>query len=317
VAPVLAVAILLLLAACGPIRAGAPQLDPGRAGDPAAPTPAPPDPAATRAEPTPGDRRAGGREVVLATTTSVRDSGLLDLLVAAFERSSGYRVQTTALGTGAALAFAARGAADLVLTHAPEDERRWLAEGNGLDRRLVMYNDFVLLGPRADPAGVRALRDAREAFRRIAAAGAPFVSRGDQSGTHRREQALWRQAGLEPAGQPWYVESGAGQATTLTIADQRDAYVLTDRGTWLALRSRLQLDLLVEGDPQLLNLYHVMRVNPAKFPGLPINLAGATALAEFLLGPEGQRLIGEFGREQHGRPLFTPAAGLSEADLIQ
>ena len=288
--------LLVLAAACGPARApGGPE--PGGA------------------EPAP---RAGGEgEVVLATTTTTQDSGLLDVLIPAFEQRTGYRVKTIIQGSGAVLALAARGEADVVLAHSPDAEKQWMAQGNGSERLLVMHNDFLVVGPGHDPAHVRGAPDAVSAFRAIAEARATFVSRGDQSGTHVREQALWRDAGITPRGQPWYVESGSGMGQTLIIADQRDAYALSDRGTWLAFRPRLRLAPLFEGGPGLLNIYHVMPVNAAKFPDLPINAAGGKAFADFLVGPEGQRLIGEFGREQYGQPLFVPDAGKPEDELVR
>lgn len=253
-------------------------------------------------------------DVLLATTTSTYDTGLLDVLHPLFERATGYRVKPIAVGTGQALALGARGEADVVLVHAPDAERAWMAEGHGTRRLLVMYNDFVLVGPGDDPAGVRGAPAAVDALRRIAAAGALWVSRGDQSGTHLLEQQLWRDAGLTPVGQRWYLEIGQGMGQTLTIADERRAYALSDRGTWLARRGTLDLPILLEGDPRLLNLYHVMPVNPARSPR--INAAGGEAYAAWLVGPEAQAAIDAFGRDRFGQPLFVPAAGRDEAELL-
>ena len=172
-----------------------------------------------------------------------------------------------------------------------------------------MYDDFVIAGPPDDPAGIRGSTDALDALKRIAARGSPFVSRGDGSGTQQLELALWRGAGIAPQGQGWYVELGTGMGQTLQIADQRRAYTIGDRGTYLAFKGRTELDLLVEKDERLLNVYHVIAVNPRRFP--TVNAAGAQAFIDFLLAPAAQRLIGEFGRDRYGQPLFTPCAGNS------
>ncbi len=258
---------------------------------------------------------AEDRVVLLATTTSTQDSGLLDVLVPRFEEQSGYRVKAIAVGTGQALAMAGRGEADVVLVHAPEAEKRWMAEGNGTERLLVMHNDFVILGPPNDPAGIRGERSATAALRKVAGTGTVWVSRDDGSGTDQLEKRLWRMAELSPARQPWYTTSGQGMGATLTLADQKTAYTLSDRATYLARRDTLQLVVMVEGDRELLNLYHVMPVNPAKFPGVKINFRGAKAFADFLVAPETQRVIGDFGRDKYGQPLFFPDAGRTEDEV--
>jgi len=212
------------------------------------------------------------------------------------------------VGSGQALELGRRGDADVVLAHAPDAERALLDSGYFLSRRLVMHNDFLIVGPAADPAGLRGLTDAVAALRRVAAERATFISRGDESGTHKLEQRLWRQTGLAPprsAG--WYVESGQGMAATLQMADQKHAYTITDRATYLAWRDKMQLVPHVEGDPILYNVYHVMEVNPKNAPR--VNTAGARALADFLVAPETQALIGEFGRSRFGQSLFVPDAG--------
>jgi tungstate transport system substrate-binding protein len=221
-------------------------------------------------------------------------------------------VKTIAVGTGQALALAARGEADVALAHAPELERKYVAEGKLANRRLVMVNDFVLVGPEADPAKIVGEKSAVAAFRRIAAAGARFVSRGDRSGTHVLEQALWRQAGIVPAA-PWYIESGQGMGATLGLADDRRAYTLSDRATLLAFGRRLALKLMVEGDRSLLNVYSVLEVNPASGPR--VNAAGGKALADFLLSAEAQQVIRTFGADRYGRALFVPVAGTREENL--
>jgi tungstate transport system substrate-binding protein len=253
-------------------------------------------------------------EVVLLTTTSAKDSGLLDVIRPVFEQQAGYRLKVIAHGTGAALKEAAQGEGDVVLTHDPEAEKRWLAEGNGTSRRLVMYNDFLVVGPKADPAGIRG-KSAVEAFRKIAAAKAAFISRGDESGTHVRELSLWKKAGITPKGEPWYQEAGRGQRLTLEVASEKQAYALTDRGTFLVHEKRLELVAFVENEPLLLNLYHVMQVNPQKFP--KANTKGGQVFAEFLLSPAGQKLIGEFGKDRFAQSLFIPAADRTEDELLK
>ncbi|HXF69136.1 MAG TPA: substrate-binding domain-containing protein [Thermoflexus sp.] len=248
-------------------------------------------------------------EIILATTTSTQDSGLLDVLIPDFEAKTGYRVKVIAVGTGAALAMGARGDADVLLTHAPDAERQLVASGDVVDRRLVMHNDFIIVGPKADPAGVRGMVKASEALRRIAQAQALFISRGDDSGTHQMELALWKEAGITPQG-AWYQESGQGMGATLKIASEKGAYTLTDRATYLAMRDRLDLILLLEGDEALYNVYHVMVINPKKHPG--VNFEGAMAFADYLTSPEAQKIIGEFGKDRFGQPLFFPDAGKPE-----
>jgi tungstate transport system substrate-binding protein len=260
-------------------------------------------------------RSGDEKEVILATTTSTQDSGLLDVLIPLFQQQGGWTVKTVSVGTGAALALGARGEADVVLVHAPAAEEKWMAEGNGTERLLVMHNDYVVVGPEADPAGIKDAGKATDALKKIADAGAPFVSRGDNSGTNQLELALWKQLGVTPEGQAWYVESGTGMGQTLTIADQKDAYTITDRATWLANASKYQLGILVQGDPALFNVYHVMPVNPQKFPTLPINAAGGKAFADFLVAPQTQEIIGQFGKDTYGQALFIPDAGKDEGQL--
>ena len=228
-----------------------------------------------------------------------------------FEQASGYSVKTISVGTGQALALAARGEADVTLAHAPALEKKYVEEGKMLNRRLVMYNDFVVIGPAEDPARVKGL-PAAEAFRRIAAAEARFVSRGDKSGTHLLEQALWKQAGIEPKA-PWYIESGQGMGQTLGIAHDRRAYTLTDRGTYLAFQKRVDLPVLVEKDRPLLNIYSVMEVNPAN--GSRVNAAAGKAFADFMLSPAVQGVIRTFGVDKYGQPLFVPVAGQREEEV--
>ncbi len=256
----------------------------------------------------PSHLAAQSREVLLATTTSTRDAGLLDSLLPVFERRTGYAVKVIAVGSGQALEMGRRGDADVVLSHAPEAEHALVDSGYFVRRRLVMHNDFLVVGSAADPAGLRGLSDAVAAFRRVADHRAPFVSRGDQSGTHQRERILWRDAGVTPSrAGSWYIESGQGMGATLQLADEKHAYTLTDRATYLAWRDKLQLVPMVEGDPLLYNVYHVLELNPTNAPR--INVAGGKAFADFMVAPATQALIAQFGKSRFGQSLFVPDAG--------
>ena len=250
--------------------------------------------------------------VILSTTTSTQDSGLLDVLVPLFERRTGYTVKTIAVGTGQALALAARGEADVVLAHAPALEKKYVDEGKMLDRRLVMYNDFVVIGPADDPAKVKGMKRAADAMKAIAASGSRFVSRGDTSGTHVLEKSLWKLAGVEPHG-AWYIEAGQGMGATLGIADDRKAYTVTDRGTYLAFQKRVRLPILLEGDKPLLNIYSVMKVNPSNGPR--VNAAGGAAFADFMVSPEVHAAIKTLGVDKYGQALFVPVAGTKEDEV--
>ena len=250
--------------------------------------------------------------MILSTTTSTQDSGLLDVLVPLFEKNTGHTVKTISVGTGQALALAARGEADVTLCHAPALEKKYVAEGKMQDRRLVMYNDFLSWGPRPTPPRSRVSGACVAALKKIAAAGARFVSRGDKSGTHILEQALWKEADVTPAA-PWYIESGQGMGATLGIANDRQAYTLTDRATLLAFSKRVDLKAMVEGDKLLLNVYSVMEVNPANGP--KVNAAGGKAFAAFMLAPETQAVIKTFGLDKYGQALFVPIAGKKDEDF--
>lgn len=252
------------------------------------------------------------RSVILSTTTSTQDSGLLDVLIPLFEQQSGYSVKTVAVGTGQALTLAGRGDADVVLAHAPSLEKDFVSQGKLLNRRLVMYNDFIIVGPKEDPAKVRAMKSAAAALRAIEQAKAPFVSRGDKSGTHNMELALWKLAGVAPKA-PWYIESGQGMGATLGIANERNGYSITDRGTYLALSKNLALPIFVQGDRVLLNIYSVLEVNPANGPR--VNAAGGKAFADFMIAPRTQKIIHGFGVDKFGQSLFVPVAGMKEDEL--
>ncbi len=250
---------------------------------------------------------SGKDELILATTTSTQDSGLLDVLVPMFEKEYGYKVKVIAVGSGQALRMGEEGEADVILSHSPQAEEEFMAGGHGESRQLVMRNDFVIVGPADDPAGIRGAADAAEALARIARAEAVFVSRGDESGTHAKELSLWEKAGIKPAGD-WYQESGQGMGATLGIANERRGYTLTDRGTYLAQRASYQLEVLFEGDEALFNIYHVIVVNPQKHSR--VNAEAARAFAQFLVSAEAQAAIGDFGRELYGQPLFVPMAAV-------
>ena len=255
---------------------------------------------------------ASSKTVILTTTTSTQDSGLLDVLVPLFEKQTGYSVKTVSVGTGQALALGGRGEADVVLVHAPETEKKYVAEGSMINRRLVMHNDFIIVGPAADPARIRGIRKATDAFHGIAGSKATFVSRGDNSGTNILEKKLWKQAGIEPEGS-WYLQSGQGMGQTLGIAFEKLAYTLTDRGTYLAFKKRVTLEILVERDRPLLNIYSVMEVNPSRFP--KVNASGGKSFADFMVSAEAQAVIKTFGVEKFGEPFFFPDAGKREEDL--
>ncbi len=246
---------------------------------------------------------AAERPLVLATTTSTQDSGLLDELVPAFTAQTGRQVQTVAVGSGQAIELGRRGEADVLLVHSPAAEEEFVAEGTAGRRLLVMHNDFVVLGPEADPAAVEGL-GAVEAFTAIAASGSVFVSRGDDSGTEARELRIWERAGVEPGG-AWYRQTGQGMGATLRVAAELGGYTLADRATFLA--SPEGLALLAEGDPDLLNVYHVIELTAAA--GERVQPDAAREFADWITGPDAQRRIGEFGVAEFGRPLFVPDAG--------
>ena len=245
-------------------------------------------------------------ELVLATTTSTYDSGLLDAILPDFENKTGYKVSVLAVGTGQALALGAAGDADVLLVHAREREDQFVADGNAPYRRDVMYNDFVIIGPTDDPAGIKGMETAAGAFAQIAASQAPFVSRGDDSGTHIKEQKIWKMAGIEPGGD-WYQSAGQGMGAVLNIANEQQAYTMSDRSTYLArLAQGLELDIMVEEDPPLFNPYGVLPINPESAEG--INADGALAFVDWITSEDTQALIAEFGIETYGKPLFFPNA---------
>jgi tungstate transport system substrate-binding protein len=298
-------AVAFVVAACGAGQTAAPSV----AAQPGAATP--------QASAAPGASSslapAGSRDLILATTTSTQDSGLLDVLVPAFQTATGYTVKTVAVGSGQALKMGEEGNADVILVHSPAAEKAFMDSGFGVDRRLVAHNYFLVVGPSVDPAGIKGLTKAADAFSKIAATGATFVSRGDGSGTETKELAIWKTAGITPKGQPWYLASGQGMAPTLQIASEKGGYTLTDNATFIANGSKLSLESLVQGDPTLLNIYHVIEVNPAKWP--KVNAAGAKAFADFITSAAGQAIISDFGTAKYGQPLFVADAGKAEGDV--
>jgi tungstate transport system substrate-binding protein len=260
-----------------------------------------------------GPLQAQEKTIILATTTSTQDSGLLDVLLPIFEKKTGYFVKTIAVGSGQAMAMGQKGEADVLLVHSPAAEKKFIAEGYGINRRLIMHNDFIIVGPSEDPAKIKGLKSSAESFKKIASAMALFLSRSDKSGTHVKEMDIWKAAGIKPEGEKWYQQTGLGMGQTLNVAAEKKGYTLADRGTYLALKKNLGLDILVEGDAILLNIYHVIEVNPAKWS--KINVAGGKAFADFMVSKETQDIIKTFGVDKFGSPLFFPDAGKREEGL--
>lgn len=250
--------------------------------------------------------------MILATTTSTQDSGLLDVLVPLFEKQTGVEVKVIAIGTGAALEMSAKGDADVALTHALANEKKYVDSGDLVEGQLVMHNDFLIVGPKDDPARVKAAKDLNAAMAAMAPVG-PFISRGDNSGTHTKELALWKAAGIELNAVKDREETGQGMGATLNVADQKRGYTLTDRATYLALKKNLGLEVVFEGAAPLLNIYHVYVVNPEKYTR--VKAAQARAFVAFMVAPATQQVIGEFGRAEFGEPLFVPDAGKNVEDL--
>lgn len=252
------------------------------------------------------------KQIILATTTSTQDSGLLDYLLPIFHEQRDYIVKTIAVGTGKALKMAEEGNADVLLVHTPSAEKELMENGFGISRYLMMHNDFIIVGPTSDPARIKANSSASRSFQAIYNTQSTFVSRGDDSGTHKKEKSYWEELGILPSGD-WYIESGQGMGATLRIASEKNAYTLTDRATFLANQEALDLSIQVEGDNSLLNIYHVIVVNPQKWPR--VNYEGAEALASFFISKEVQNLIGSFGVDQFGQPLFVPDAEKTDSEL--
>lgn len=252
-------------------------------------------------------------ELILSTTTSTKDSGLLDVLIPMFEKKTGYSVKPIAVGSGAAMTMGERGEADVLLVHAPDSEKTFMDNKHGATRKLVMHNDFIIVGPAADPAKIKGSATTTDALKKIAAAKALFISRGDNSGTDQLDKKVWKTTGTDPKGQTWYQETGQGMGATLNVASEKNGYTITDRATYLATQKNLSLVILLEGDPALLNIYHVITVDPKKSD--KINAAGATAFADFMVAKETQQVIAEFGKDKYGAALFFADADKSDADL--
>jgi tungstate transport system substrate-binding protein len=257
--------------------------------------------------------QAQQKNIILSTTTSTQDSGLLDVIIPIFEKKTGYFVKTIAVGSGQAMAMGQKGEADVLLVHSPAAEKKFVAEGYGINRRIIMHNDFIVVGPSGDPAKIKGVKGTPEVFKKIASAGSQFLSRSDKSGTHSKEMAIWKAAGINPEGQKWYQQTGLGMGQTLNVTSEKKGYTLADRGTYLALKKNLSLDILAEGDAILLNVYHVIEVNPAKWP--KVNAAGGKAFADFMVAKETQEIIKTFGADKFGSPLFFPDAGKKEEEL--
>jgi tungstate transport system substrate-binding protein len=259
-------------------------------------------------------------ELIMASTTSTRDSGLMDVLIPVFEKETGYKVKPVYVGTGAAIKMGQDGNADVLLVHAPSQEKTFMDSGYGINRKLIMHNDFIIVGPPNDPAGIKGMTSAPDAFKKIADAQATFYSRGDKSGTDTAEKAIWKKIGVTVADNAtsnpsWYMEGGAGTGMLdlLRISTEKNAYTLTDRSTYLANKTIVGLDIMVQGDPSLLNIYHVIEVNPEKYP--KVNSAGAKAFSAFMVSKEAQDIIAAFGADKYGQPLFFADAGKTEASL--
>lgn len=253
------------------------------------------------------------KNVILATTTSTQDSGLLDVLIPVFEKETGFFVKTISVGSGQAMKMGEKGEADVLLVHSPDAEKAFMAQGFGITRMLVMHNDFIIVGPPTDPAKIKGMKSTKEALKTIAQAGNLFLSRGDNSGTHSKEKGLWKATGVVPEGQKWFQQTGLGMGQTLNIAAEKKGYTLTDRATYLALKKNLGLEILIEGEPLLLNIYHVIELNPAK--SFKINVAGGKAFAQFMVSPKTQDVISKFGVDKYGAPLFFPDAGKKPESL--
>jgi tungstate transport system substrate-binding protein len=297
--------VAILLSACA-TPAAPTEAPPALTQAPAEPTQVPPTQAPPTTEPTaePTARVKEEGKLILATTTSTQDSGLLDYILPNFEEQANTKVDVIAVGTGQALQLGKDGNADVLLVHARAKEDEFMAAGDGTRREDVMYNDFVIVGPESDPAGIKGTTSATEAFKKIAETQSPFISRGDDSGTHTKEKSIWSAAGIEPAGD-WYISAGQGMGEVLTMSDEQQAYTLSDRATYLArTKEGLGLDVLVEGDTALFNPYGVIAVNPDKNPAIQAELANQ--FIDWIISVPTQELIASYGRDEFGQSLFTP-----------
>lgn len=283
-------------------------------------TPAPIPPTATPTTTAAAVPHPANPQLFLASTTSTHDSGLMDVLLPIFQQQTGYQVKPSCVGSGQAITMAQQGNADVLLVHAPASEVKFMQAGYGIDRKLVMHSDFIIVGPPSDPAGIRGMTSAVGALKKIEGAKANFYSRGDNSGTDQLEKSLWAKAGITvtdgaQSNPRWYYEANVGMGQLLLVASEKNAYTMSDRATYLANKKNVSLDILVQGDPGLLNIYHVIQVNLAKFPNVKINVEGAKAFADFMVAPATQQLIAQYGVDKYGEPLFFPDAGKTEAQL--
>jgi tungstate transport system substrate-binding protein len=253
------------------------------------------------------------KNIILATTTSTQDTGLLDVLIPEFQKKTGYFVKTIAVGSGQAMTMGQKGEADVLLVHSPAAEEKFVAEAYGINRRLVMHNDYVIVGPATDPAKIKGTKSTIEVFKKIAASASLFLSRGDNSGTDAKEKSIWKAGNIKYDGEKWYQQTGLGMGQTLNVASEKKTYTLADRGTYLSLKKNLGLEILAEGDAILLNIYHVIEVNPAKWP--KVNAAGSKAFADFMVSGDTQNIIKTYGIAKFGGPLFFPDAGKKVEDL--
>lgn len=252
-------------------------------------------------------------DIILASTTSTGDSGLMDVLLPIFKQKTGYNIKPIYVGSGQAMTMGERGEADVLLVHAPDSEVTFMQAGHGTSRKLVMHNDFIIVGPATDPAKIKGMTSALDAMKTIASSASIFLSRADNSGTNQLELKVWKAAGIDTKGQSWYQQTGQGMGATLNVASEKGAYTITDRATYLATSKNLALSILVQGDPILLNIYHVIQVNPSKSD--KINAAGAKAFSDFMVSPETQQEIAKYGVDKYGQALFFPDAGKTEAEL--
>lgn len=285
----------------------------------AAPTTTKASPTATTTAPASPTVPHANNEVLLSSTTSTKDSGLMDVLGPLFESQTHYKLTALYQGSGAAMTTGQQGGADVLLVHAPDSELKFVADGWGINRKLVMHNDFIILGPSNDPAGIKGMTSAADALKKIADTQSKFYSRGDNSGTDQLDKKLWKSIGItvkdkattNPA---WYIEANTGMGALLGVAYNDQAYTISDRATYLANKDKFPLDIMVQGDPALLNVYHVIQVNPDKYPGI-INAEGAKAFSDFMINPDTQAIIAKYGIDKYGQPLFYADAGKTEAEL--
>jgi tungstate transport system substrate-binding protein len=307
--------ICMVLVACTPAASTtettkpADTAIPAKSADTTSPADAAAKPAASTTAPTARPDASTSKEIILATTSSTRDSGLLDVLLPVFEKATGYTIKMVAVGTGQALTMGKEGNADVLLVHAPASEEEYMSGGFGKERSLVMHNDFIIVGPKDDPAKIKGAASTVDAYKAISDSKTIFVSRGDDSGTNKAELTLWKSAKVTPEGD-WYLKTGQGMGDTLRIASEKAGYTFTDRATYLSMKDTLDLEILYEGDKALLNIYHVITVNPDKWP--KINYTGAKAFADWMVAADTQKMIAEFGKEKYGQALFIADAGKDE-----